>query len=51
MRARAEIDEAARSALYATRSTPFDQPAKGKVAVTVIIHYGDEVLKVYGVRR
>ncbi|MEW6263158.1 MAG: DNA methyltransferase [Thermodesulfobacteriota bacterium] len=46
---RAEIDEAAWSALYSTKSRPFDPPATGKIAVKVINHYGDEVLKVYEV--
>jgi adenine-specific DNA-methyltransferase len=44
---RAEIDEAAWSALYSTISRPFDPPKTGKIAVKVINHYGDEVLKVY----
>ncbi len=44
---RAEIDEAEWSKLYSTRSLPFDTPKKGKVAVKVINHYGDEVLKVF----
>ncbi|HWB11126.1 MAG TPA: DNA methyltransferase [Pirellulales bacterium] len=46
---RAEIDEAAWSQLYSTRSRPFDRPTTGKIAVKVINHYGDEVLKVYTV--
>jgi adenine-specific DNA-methyltransferase len=46
---RAEIDEAAWSALYSTKSRPFDAPKTGKIAVKVINHYGDEVLKVYSV--
>ena len=46
---RAEIDEAAWSALYRTRSLPFEPPETGKIAVKVINHYGDEVLKVYEV--
>jgi adenine-specific DNA-methyltransferase len=46
---RAEINEAAWSALYATVSRPFDPPETGKIAVKVINHYGDEVLKVYEV--
>ena len=46
---RAEIDEAAWSALHLTRSTPFDRPAGGRIAVKVINHYGDEVLKIYEV--
>jgi adenine-specific DNA-methyltransferase len=29
-------------------SWPFDPPSTGKIAVKVINHYGDEVLKVYG---
>jgi adenine-specific DNA-methyltransferase len=44
---RAEIDEAAWSALYSTKSRPFDPPQTGKIAIKVINHYGDEVLKVY----
>jgi len=46
---RAEIDETAWSALYSTKSYPFDPPKTGKIAVKVINHYGDEVLKVYEV--
>ena len=44
---RAEVDEAAWSTLYSTRSYPFDPPETGKIAVKVINHYGDEVLKVF----
>ncbi|HZK82604.1 MAG TPA: hypothetical protein VFC46_16085, partial [Humisphaera sp.] len=44
---RAEIDEGAWSTLYSTRSRPFEKPPTGKIAVKVINHYGDEVLKVY----
>ena len=33
--------------LYQTKSRPFTRPAKGKIAVKVINHYGDEVLQVY----
>ncbi len=43
----AEIDEVAWSSLYTTKSRPFDPPSTGKIAVKVINHYGDEVLKVY----
>ncbi|GMU82463.1 MAG: hypothetical protein AMXMBFR47_23340 [Planctomycetota bacterium] len=46
---RAEIDEAAWSSLYSTVSRPFDKPETGKIAVKVINHYGDEVLKVFQV--
>lgn len=43
------IDEAAWASLYSTTSRPFGRPAPGKIAVKVINHYGDEVLKVFGV--
>ena len=46
---RAEIDEAAWSQLYSTKSRPFDPPETGHIAVKVINHYGDEVVKVYEV--
>jgi adenine-specific DNA-methyltransferase len=47
---RADIDEAAWSQLYRTTSRPFDKPAEGKIAIKVINHYGDEVLKVFEVK-
>jgi adenine-specific DNA-methyltransferase len=46
---RAEVDEAAWASLYSTVSRPFDPPGTKKIAVKVINHYGDEVLKVYAV--
>ena len=46
---RAEIDEAQWATLYSTKSYPFEPPSSGKIAVKVINHYGDEVLKVYKV--
>jgi adenine-specific DNA-methyltransferase len=46
---RAEIDEAAWSSLYSTVSQPFAKPESGKIAIKVINHYGDEVLKVFSV--
>ncbi len=46
---RAEIDEAAWSSLYSTVSRPFEKPDTGKIAVKVINHYGDEVLRVFEV--
>lgn len=46
---RAEINEEAWSAVYSTVSRPFPVPATGRIAVKVINHYGDEVLKVYEV--
>jgi adenine-specific DNA-methyltransferase len=47
---RAEIDEAAWSSLYSNVSRLFPQPTSGQIAVKVINHYGDEVMKVYDVR-
>ncbi len=46
---RGEIDEDAWASLYSTRSRPFPRPETGRIAVKVINHYGDEVLKVYEV--
>jgi adenine-specific DNA-methyltransferase len=46
---RAEIDEGTWSTLYSTRSRPFAAPEQGRIAVKVINHYGDEVLKVFDV--
>lgn len=46
---RADIDEAAWSTLYSTVSRPFEKPESGKIAVKVINHYGDEVMKVFEV--
>jgi len=48
---RAEIDEATWSTMYATESRPFPKPSTGKIAVKVINHYGDEVVKVYSVSK
>lgn len=46
---KAEIDAEAWESLKRTRSRPFRKPAGGKVAVKVINHLGDEVMKVVGV--
>jgi adenine-specific DNA-methyltransferase len=46
---KAEIDEATWSTLYTTKSRPFDVPKSGLIAIKVINHYGDEVMKVYSV--
>ena len=46
---KADIDPAAWETLYQTKSRPFPRPEKGKIAVKVINHYGDEVLQVYEV--
>jgi adenine-specific DNA-methyltransferase len=47
---RSEIDEAAWQTLYTTTSRPFPSPKNKKIAVKVINHYGDEVLKVVEVK-
>lgn len=46
---RAEVNEHAWASLYRTRSRPFPSPRRGKIAVKVVNHYGDEVLQVYEV--
>ena len=46
---RAEIDEEAWSTLYRDTSRPFERPVSGRFAVKVINHFGDEVMKVFGV--
>jgi adenine-specific DNA-methyltransferase len=46
---RADIDEAAWQTLYSTVSRPFDKPSTGKIAIKVINHYGDEVMKIFPV--
>ncbi|MFA5287657.1 MAG: DNA methyltransferase, partial [Candidatus Omnitrophota bacterium] len=43
---KADIKEDAWDDLYSTVSRPFSKPKTGKVAVKVINHYGDEVMKV-----
>ncbi len=48
---RADVDEEAWQQLYSTVSRPFDPPATGRIAVKIINHYGDEVLKVYEVEK
>ncbi|WP_208741086.1 site-specific DNA-methyltransferase [Micromonospora arida] len=46
---RAQIDESAWASLYGHRSRAFPRPESGKIAVKVVNHYGDEVVKVYEV--
>jgi adenine-specific DNA-methyltransferase len=46
---KAEIDEEAWSSLTKTQSRPFPRPTSGRIAVKVINHLGDEVLKAYRV--
>ena len=44
---KAEIDEEAWSTLHSDTSRPFDPPESGRIAVKVINHLGDEVMKVF----
>ena len=46
---KAEIDEDAWETLHSDISRPFDKPATGRIAVKVINHLGDEVMKVFRV--
>ncbi len=44
---KAEIDKDAWETLYRDTSRPFVRPSSGKIAVKVINHFGDEVMKVF----
>ena len=44
---KAEIDPEAWATLHSDTSRPFDKPKKGRIAVKVINHLGDEVMKVF----
>jgi len=44
---KAEINEEAWGSLHSAVSRPFDKPKNGRIAVKVINHLGDEVMKVY----
>ncbi len=44
---RAEIDPDAWATLNSDTSRPFDKPTRGRIAVKVINHLGDEVMKVF----
>jgi adenine-specific DNA-methyltransferase len=46
---KAEINEEAWATLHSDTSRPFPQPASGRIAVKVINHLGDEVMKVFKV--
>src|SRR6266481_6002314 len=46
---KAEINEEAWSTLNSDTSRPFDKPKSGRIAVKVINHLGDEVMKVFRV--
>lgn len=43
---KADINEGLWEELYSTKSRPFPKPKTGKIAVKVINHFGDEVMKV-----
>jgi adenine-specific DNA-methyltransferase len=47
---KAEIDEEAWESLRSSTSRPFAKPKSGRIAVKVINHLGDEVMKVFSVR-
>jgi adenine-specific DNA-methyltransferase len=47
---KAEINEDAWATLHSDTSRPFDKPASGRIAVKVINHLGDEVMKVFQVK-
>jgi adenine-specific DNA-methyltransferase len=44
---KAEINEEAWATLHSDTSRPFDKPASGRIAVKVINHLGDEVMKIF----
>jgi adenine-specific DNA-methyltransferase len=46
---KAEINEEAWSTLNSDTSRPFNKPESGRIAVKVINHFGDEVMKVFRV--
>ena len=46
---KAEIDKEAWETLHSDTSRPFPKPTTGRIAVKVINHLGDEVMKVFGV--
>lgn len=47
---KADINESAWDELYSTVSRPFPKPKTGKIAVKVINHYGDEVMKIVDIK-
>ena len=48
---KAEIDEEAWDSLHSDTSRPFPPPKSGRIAVKVINHLGDEVMKVFRVKQ
>ncbi|MGY3420327.1 hypothetical protein ACVWZW_000802 [Bradyrhizobium sp. F1.13.4] len=49
MTLKADIDQEAWESLYSDTSRPFPKPESGRIAVKVINHLGDEVMKVFAV--
>jgi adenine-specific DNA-methyltransferase len=47
---KSEINEEAWSSIYGNISRRFEKPSTNKIAIKVINHYGDEVLKVFEVK-
>ena len=47
---KANIDEAAWESLHSEVSRPFPKPRSSRIAVKVINHLGDEVMKVFAVK-
>ncbi|MGJ3261515.1 MAG: DNA methyltransferase [Rhodospirillales bacterium] len=47
---KAEIDRDAWETLHSAISRPFPKPKSGRIAVKVINHLGDEVMKVFGIK-
>jgi adenine-specific DNA-methyltransferase len=47
---KAEIDKEAWDTLNSDTSRPFDKPKSGRIAVKVINHLGDEVMKVFRIQ-
>lgn len=46
---KADVDEQSWKLLYSSHSRPFKKPDTGRIAVKIVNHYGDEVLKVYDI--
>jgi len=46
---KAEIDEEAWTTLHSDTSRPFRKPQSGRIAIKVINHLGDEVMKIFKV--
>jgi adenine-specific DNA-methyltransferase len=46
---KAEVDEAVWETLYRDTSRPFERPSTGRIAVKVINHFGDKVMKIFSV--